>query len=90
MGTSGRSHWQVGCAGLGFPNSRDMRALCGRLGSVIELARFLYIWIWIQIWICFLNSDLDLHLYLGFCDFELEHLSIVEVGGGPLLKTKTN
>jgi hypothetical protein len=34
--------------------------------------------------------DLDLDLYLHFCDFELEHLSIVEVGGGPLLKTKTN
>ena len=43
-----------------------------------------------------LDSDLDLvfyldlDLYLDFCDFELEHLSLVEVGGGPLLKTETN
>ena len=31
---------------------------------------------------------LDLDLYLDFCDFELEHLTLVEVGGEPLPKTK--
>ncbi len=87
LGTSGRSHWQVGCAGLGFPNSRDMRSACGRLGSVLELEMFLYLDLDLDLDVGLFDFDFVFHLYLDLCYLDLDHLNLVGVGGVLLLKT---